>query len=303
MNKSSMGAGIIYAVLAYFLWGILPLYWKLLDAVNPLHILGFRIIFSLLLVCSILFSRKNFSWLYIFRNKKEGLLLVLAALTISFNWGLFIWAVNMGHNIEMALGYYINPLISVVLGLCVFREKISLLQTVAFLLAVIGVVILTVFTGSLPWISLGLALSFGLYGLLKKAIKLSALESLGSETLIASPLSLILLTCSFGTGGGFFHPQGLLYLKEFPAFTLILILFCGILTTLPLYLFTKGVKLLPLSTFGFLQFLAPTLNLITGVFIFRESFPPHDFIVFGFIWSAVILYIVSLIKSKNEVKV
>jgi chloramphenicol-sensitive protein RarD len=297
-----MGAGVIYAVLAYFLWGILPLYWKLLDAVTPLHILGFRIIFSLLLVCSILFTRKNFSWLHIFRNKKEGLLLVLAALTISFNWGLFIWAVNMGHNIEMALGYYINPLISVVLGLCVFREKISLLQTVAFLLAVTGVVILTVFTGSLPWISLGLALSFGLYGLLKKAVKLPALESLGSETLIASPLSLILLTCSFGTGGGFFHPQGLLYLKELPAFTLILILFCGILTTLPLYLFAKGVKLLPLSTFGFLQFLAPTLNLITGVFIFRESFPPHDFIVFGFIWSAVILYIVSLIKSKNTVK-
>jgi len=199
MNKSSMGAGIIYTVLAYFLWGILPLYWKLLDVVNPLHILGFRIILSLLLVSGILFTKKNFSWLFIFRrNKKEGILLILAALTISFNWGLFIWAVNMGHNIEMALGYYINPLISVVLGLCVFREKINLLQTVAFFLAAAGVVILTVFTGSLPWISLGLSFSFGLYGLLKKTVKLSALESLGSETLTASPLSLILLTCSFG---------------------------------------------------------------------------------------------------------
>jgi len=296
MNKPSMGIGIIYTVLAYFLWGILPLYWKFLDMVNPLHILGFRIIFSLLLVSGILFIKKNFSWLCIFgKKKKEGVLLILAALTISFNWGLFIWAVNMGHNIEMALGYYINPLISVVLGLCVFKERISLLQTIAFLLAVTGVVILTVLTGSLPWISLGLAFSFGLYGLLKKAIKPSALESLGSETLTASPLSLILLTCSFGTGGKFFHPEGLLYIKELPAFTLILILFCGIVTTLPLYLFAKGVKLLPLSTFGFLQFLAPTLNLLMGVFIFRESFPLHNFIVFGFIWAAVIMYIVSLI--------
>jgi len=293
MSKS-MSKGIIYAVLAYFLWGILPLYWKLLDAVNPLHILGFRIIFSFFIVSGILFSKKNFSWLYIFKSKKEGLLLILAALTISFNWGLFIWAVNMGHNIEMALGYYINPLISVVLGLCVFRERINLLQTIAFLLAVTGVVILTVITGSLPWISLALAFSFGLYGLIKKAVKLSALESLGSETLIASPLSLILLFSSFGTGGEFIYPEGLLYLKGLPAFTLVMLLLCGIVTALPLYLFAKGVKLLPLSTFGFLQFLAPSLNLLTGVFIFRESFPAYNFIVFGFIWAAVIIYIVSL---------
>jgi chloramphenicol-sensitive protein RarD len=293
MSKPSFGRGVSFAVLAYLLWGVLPLYWKLLAAVNPLHILAFRILFSLLLVSCVLFFYKNFSWLNIFKNKKEGLLLILAALIISFNWGLYIWAVNMGHTIEAALGYYINPLVSVVLGLCVFREKMNLLQTLAFTLAVIGVLILTVFSGAPPWISLGLAMSFGLYGLLKKTIRLSALESLGSETLIASPLSLILLFGSFGTGGR----QGLSYLTELPALTLILLPVCGLVTTLPLYLFAKGVKLLPLSTIGFIQFLAPTLTFLAGVFVFRESFPSRNYIVFGFIWTAVILYIISLRRS------
>jgi len=293
MSKPSFGRGVFFAVLAYLLWGVLPLYWKLLAAVSPLHILAFRIIFSLLLVSCILFFHKNFSWLNIFKNKKEGLLLILAAFIISFNWGLYIWAVNMGHTIEAALGYYINPLISVVLGLCVFREKMNLLQTFAFSLAVIGVLIHTLFSGAPPWISLGLAMSFGLYGLLKKTIKLSALESLGSETLIAFPLSLILLFGPFGTGG----QQGLSYLTKLPTLTLFLLPVCGVVTTLPLYLFAKGVKLLPLSTIGFTQFLAPTLTFLAGVFVFHESFPPSNYLVFGFIWTAVILYIISLRRS------
>ena len=283
--------GVFCAVSAYFLWGILPLYWKLLSALNPLHILAFRILFSLLLVGGILLARKNISWLGFYKDARKSVLMILAALLISFNWGLYIWSVNNGHTIEAALGYYINPLVSVVLGLCVFRERLNFLQAVAFALAVIGVLLLTVLTGAPPWISLGLALSFGVYGLIKKAVNLAALESLGVETLLASPLGLALLL-------GFPRRQGLSWLTGLPVSTLLLLLLCGAVTTLPLYLFTKGAKLLPLSTLGFFQFISPTLTFLIGILAFRESFPLHDFIVFGFIWTAVILYIVSLRRAR-----
>ena len=296
MNPSH-SSGVFFAVTAYCLWGVLPLYWKLLAAVDPMHLLAFRILLSLLLLGCILLARKNTSWLFFFKDKRKGLLLVLASLIISFNWGLYIWAVNQGHTIEAALGYYINPLISVVLGMCFFREKLNLLQGLAFSCAVIGVLILTLLTGTPPWISLGLALSFGLYGLLKKTISLSALESLGVETLIASPLGLWLLFGPYG-GGTITGRQGLSYLWEMPLSTLCVLLFCWAVTTVPLYLFGRGAKLLPLSTLGFIQFIAPTLTFLTGVFVFHESFPLHNFIVFGFIWTAVVLYIVSLKRQR-----
>jgi chloramphenicol-sensitive protein RarD len=297
--RSSFNAGIFYSVLAYFLWGILPLYWKLLSAVNPQHIVGFRILFSLILVSSILFISKNFNWLNFLKNRREGISLIITGLLISFNWVLYIWAVNNGYTIEAALGYYINPLITVVFGLFIFKEKINLLQIIAFVLAIIGVIVLMIFSGTPPWISLGLAISFAIYALLKKNIKFSALESLGAETLSAFPLSLILLTGLFGFGKGFSEQQGLTYLAELPVLTLFLLLLCGLVTMLPLFLFAKGVKLLPLSTIGFIQFLAPTLTFLTGVFIFREPFPPYNFIVFGFIWLAVIIFIVSLKRIRN----
>jgi chloramphenicol-sensitive protein RarD len=309
MSKASFGTGVLFAVFSYILWGVLPVYWKLLAAISPMHILGFRILFSLLLVGGILVAQKNTVWLGFYKDKRKGFLMVLTALIITFNWGLYIWAVNQGHTIEAALGYYINPLISVVLGLCVLRERLNLMQVFAFSLAVVGVLILTVLTGALPWISLGLALTFGIYGLIKKTIGLSALESLGVETLIASPLGIILLVGPFGnllpskipgTDGEFFNWQGLSYLVELPVVTLLVLLLIGAVTALPLYLFARGAKILPLSTLGFVQFIAPTLTFLTGVFIFRESFPPHNFIVFGFIWSAAILYIVSLFRYNKR---
>ena len=294
-----ISTGVLYGIIAYFLWGILPLYWKLLSAIDPFHILAFRIIFSLVLVGFILIINKNFRWLNFFKDKKDGILIISAALVISFNWGLYIWAVNNGHTIEAAMGYYINPLVSVVLGLCVFREKINRLQIVSFSLAVTGVLLQIIFTGSPPWISLGLALSFGIYGLIKKTVKLSALESLGSETLAAFPVSLMLLIGSFGLGGKFPNPEGLLYLREIPVYTLITLCACGIVTALPLFLFAKCVKILPLSTVGFMQFLAPTLTFLTGVFIFHESFSYRNLIVFGFIWTAVVLYVISLRRVRE----
>jgi chloramphenicol-sensitive protein RarD len=237
---------------------------------------------------------KNTSWPRFYKDRRKGALLVLAGLTISFNWGLYIWAVNSGHTIETSLGYYINPLISIILGLCFFREKLKLLQTIAFGLAFVGVLILTVLTGRPPWVALALALSFALYGLLKKTINLSALESLGVETLVSSPLGILLLLTSFDKTGGLFDPRGLSYILKLPFVTILLLLLCGFFTSFPLFLFAKGARLLPLSTLGFIQFLSPTLSFLTGFFIFHESFPPQNFIAFGFIWLAVILYIFSL---------
>ena len=294
MNKPSTGKGIIFAVFAYLIWGILPLYWKALSDVNSLHILGFRIIFSLLLVASILFARKNTTWFRFFKDKRKRILLTLAGLTITVNWGLYIWAVNSGHTIDTSLGYYINPLFSIVLGLCFFREKLKLLQIIAFGLACTGVLILTILTGRLPWVSLGLAFSFAIYGLLKKTISISGLESLGVETLVASPVGLILFLIPFEKSSGFPDIAGLSYVLKLPFTALLLILLCGVVTTLPLFLFSEGAKILPLSTLGFIQFLSPTLSFLTGFFIFGEYFPPQNFVAFGFIWTAVIMYIISL---------
>ena len=303
MDKPVYGKGAVFAALSYLMWGILPLYWKTLSAINSLHILGFRIIFSLVLVSGILLTRKNTSWLSFYRNKRLGILMILAGIAISFNWGLYIWAINSGHTIETSLGYYINPLISIIFGLIFFREKLNALQIVSFCLAVAGVLILTIFTGRLPWVSLGLALSFAIYGLVKKTVSMSALESLAVETMVSLPLGILLLLMSFGTNINgtainFPDPHSLSYILKLPLHTLLLLLVCGAATTFPLYLFSKGAKMLPLSTLGFIQFLSPTLYFITGFFIFHEYFPPHNFIAFGFIWSAVILYIISL-KKRN----
>ena len=290
-----MVRGFVYAASSYFLWGLLPLYWKLLAGINSMHILSFRILLSLILCGGILLAQKNISWLSIYKNRLKFLFLALSGLAISFNWGLYIWAVNGGFTIEASLGYYITPLISVVLGMCFFGEKMKPLQVAAFILAFTGVLILTILTGSLPWISLCLAFSFALYGLLKKKVNMPALETLAVETMVAAPLGLILIFTSLGTAldGGHPNPGNISYIVEMPPLTLFLLFLAGAATTLPLYLFSKGARLLPLSTLGFIQFLSPTMTFLTGIFIFKEHFPARNFIVFAFIWSAVILYIIS----------
>jgi len=299
MDKASFRKGVVFSVLAYFLWGIFPIYWKLLSAIPNMHILAYRILFSLPLVSIILFVKKSTSWLKFYRDKRKAILLVFAALIVTFNWGLYILAVNSGHTVDTSLGYYINPLISIVFGLIFFREKLKTLQLIAFALAFAGVAILTVLTGRLPLISLGIAVSFALYGLLKKTIDISALESLAVETLIASPIALFLLFSSFGNGLEFPDPQSLSYWQDLPLHVPLILLLCGAVTTLPLYLFARGAKLLPLSTLGFIQFISPTMTFLTGVFIFKESFPFRNFVAFGFIWSAALLYIISLNYSRK----
>ncbi|MDR2103704.1 MAG: EamA family transporter RarD [Treponema sp.] len=291
MSGSSLGKGIGNAVLAYTLWGILPLYWKLLSFVQPLHILAFRILMSLVSVSLLLWILKNTAWFRLFKEKGKRNLAIWAALLVTFNWGLYIWAVNSGRTIEAALGYYINPLISILLGLIFFKERLLPMQWAAFAAAAAGVVFITLSSGGIPWISLGLALSFGFYALVKKKIPVSSLESLAAETLAAMPVGIVLLVfplhnLSDLSGLGFLPWAGLLL--------------SGIITAVPLYCFAQGAKYLSLSALGFIQFLTPTLQFLIGRFVFGEPFPRAELIAFGFIWSSVILYVISLVKKRAE---
>jgi len=296
MDKT-FGKGIIFASVSFILWGIFPLYWKFLIAVDSLHILAFRILLSLVLVGAILLANKNTTWLAVFKEPKKAAILIPTALLLCCNWGLYIWAVNRGHTLEASLGYYINPLVSIILGLVFFRERLRPLQWVAAAIALTGVLILTVASGSLPWISLGLALTFGFYGLLKKKLALSALESLGAETLASAPIGVFLLLFNFG-GPSFSGSLG--YLAGLPPQTLVLLALCGAVTAFPLYCFAHGAKLLPLSTLGFTQFINPTLQFALGLFVFKEEFPTRHFVAFIFIWMAVIVYVISLKQKKRE---
>jgi chloramphenicol-sensitive protein RarD len=298
MNKT-LGKGIIFASLSFFMWGVFPLYWKFLIAVDSLHILAFRILLSLVLVGTILLANKNTAWLAVFKEPKKAAVLIPTALLICCNWGLYIWAVNRGHTLEASLGYYINPLVSIVLGLVFFRERLRPLQWVAAAIALAGVLIVTVASGSLPWVALGLALTFGFYGLLKKKLALSALESLGAETLASAPIGIALLLFTFaGTDTfNFSGWQGLGYLARLSPKILAPLALTGLVTVLPLYCFAHGAKMLPLSTLGFTQFINPTLQFALGLFVFKENFPIYNFVAFIFIWTAVVFYIVSLVKK------
>ena len=302
------GKGFFFAFSAYIMWGVLPLYWKFLIAVDSLHILAFRILLSLALVGIILAAQKNTAWLVVFKDPRKAGALMLTALFLCSNWGLYIWAVNSGHTIETSLGYYINPLVSIMLGLIFFRERLKPLQWVAVAIAFTGVLILTVLSGTLPWVSLVLALTFGFYGLMKKKIVLSALESLGAETLASAPIGILLLCFSFRTtpdGASFPAYSGsssLAYLTTLPAHTWVFVVLCGLVTILPLYCFAQGVKRLPLSAVGFTQFICPTIQFILGLFVFNEAFSPRYFTAFSFIWTAVILYIISLKPAKTRKK-
>jgi len=300
MKDAGFGRGLASACLAFTLWGLLPLYWKLLVEVNPLHILTLRIILSLVMVGGLLLIQGNRAWLTIFGNPRKAGLLLLTSILICCNWTLYIIAVTGGRTIEASLGYYINPLFSILLALIFLRERLRRLQWIALSVAFLGVLLLTVLSGVLPWISLGLALTFGLYGLLKKKIELSALESLGAETLVSLPIGIALSFVSFAgdsAGPTLAGPDSLAYLLALPPRTMVVLAFSGVATALPLCLFAAGVKRLPLSTVGFVNFIGPTIQFLIGLFVFGEAFPSYYLASYGLIWIAVVLYVISLRKT------
>ncbi len=299
LNKNALNIGIFYALLAYLLWGFLPIYWKSLNEVNAGAVLAHRVVWSFVfLILLILLTRQTKPFIkaasVIFKSKKTTIILFLASIVISLNWLTFIWAVQNDFVIQTSLGYYINPLISVVMGIVFLKERLSLSQVLAVSLAAISVLYLTFSYGVFPWVSLILAFSFATYGLLKKFIVINSIYSLTIETLFITPIALIFLL---------FFNQANPSFTEFPISIILLLIGAGIATAVPLVLFGRAVQELSLSFIGILQYLAPTIMLLLGVFVYGESFTTAHFVSFVLIWFALIIFISSsLIDNSNKSK-
>lgn len=277
--------GVLYAAGSYLLWGLLPTYWRAVDAFNPYEILFHRVLWSAVFMVILIIGLKKWpafvkSAKAIMARKKELLALIIASFVILVNWGIFIWAINNHHVLQASLGYYINPLMSIALGFLFMKERFNKLELFAIILACIGVVYMTLGAGTFPLISIILAMSFALYGLMKKYVQLDALYSIALETIITLPFALLGLYYLSTQGENHFGANQASFL----------ILFAGVATAVPLILFTAGAKRIPLSLIGFLQYISPTLILIQGVFLFGEAFTLHDFFTFLCIWSGLILY-------------
>jgi chloramphenicol-sensitive protein RarD len=282
--SSDTRRGLWVAIASFVVWGLMPLYWHLLKAVPALQIVAHRIVWSTLLVVGWLVWSQGRGWLRAALARPRAVwMLALSGLLIGFNWSLYIWAVNAGHVVETSLGYFINPLLNVVLGVALLHERLRSAQWISVTLAVAGVVWLTVHFGQPPWIAICLALSFALYGLLRKLMAIDAVAGMGVESVYLFLPALMVLVWNESHGqGGFFSTWG--------AGLVALLVFGGALTALPLIGFSFAVRRVPLSTVGLIQYIAPTLQFLTGIFVFHEAFDRTRLVGFVFIWAALVIY-------------
>jgi len=291
MNRYS--TGLIYGVGAYLLWGLLPLYWKLVEEAGAFEILAHRGIWSLLLCIFLLAVRKQIKSAYqMVKARRTLALLFLASGVLMLNWGVFIWAVTVDRVVDAALGYYITPLINVSLGVFLLHERLRVLQKVAVSLAAVGVLVLTIGYGAVPWVALVLSTSWACYSLIKKKLHLGALETLTMEALFAFLPNLIYLIAIERAGTAVFGKDSGLT---------ILLLGAGFATVAPLLLFNGSTTRLPLSTIGLLQYITPTMMFIIGVFINNEEMAPAKLLGFAFIWSALAFLSRDLLKSSRAI--
>lgn len=278
-----MNRGVLNAIGAYVIWGFLPIYWKALQQVPALQILNHRVVWSLVFLAILISARRNWAPLrQAIRQPKIVLVYALAACLLAVNWLTYIWGVNAGFIVETSLGYFINPLVNVLLGVVFLREKIRPLQWVPIGMAAAGVLYLTFSYGSLPWIALVLAFTFALYGLLKKTAPLGSLHSLTLETGILFVPSLLYLLYVGLKGSGVFI--------EYDSLTNFLLIFTGVVTAIPLLLFGAAARSINLSLLGLLQYIAPTCQFLIGVLIYNEPFTQARLIGFSIIWAALFLY-------------
>lgn len=292
-------SGMMYTAGSYVIWGLIPIYWKLISDVSANEILANRVIWSFVFMIILLVLMRKLAPLKsvlkeITIHPKKALALGAASFLISINWFVFIWAVNNNHIIETSMGYYINPLMSVLLGVVVLKESLSKAQVISFLLAACGVLIMTFSYGSFPWVSLSLAISFALYGLAKKMIRMDAAVGLTIETAAVTPFAVLYLL--------FLSRNGSIQLFSGDIQTDLLLMGGGVLTAIPLLLFGHGAQKIPLYLIGFLQYIAPTMTLLLGVFIYNEPFTPSQLLSFVFIWSALAVFTFAQIKSVQKKK-
>lgn len=284
---------MIYGVSAYLLWGAFPLYWPLLEPANPLEIVSHRAVWTLVFCFMVLATTKALkSTLVTLKRPTVVIKLFLSSMLISINWLVYIWATNNEHVVEASLGYYINPLIIIGFGVIFLKEKMRTMQWAAVAIATLGVVVLTVDYGRLPWIAIALAVSWGSYGLIKKQLGLGALEGLTIETLISSLFYLAYLIYIGNQGTGQFGQSWGLT---------ALLISAGAVTAIPLLLFNGSTNRLPFTTIGLLQYITPTLQFSIGVWVLNEDMPTARWIGFLFIWGALVVLATDLIRSSRTV--
>lgn len=294
-EQKSNKAGYIYALTAFTIWGMAPIYFKAVQQVTALEILAHRVAWSVPVVLLIMWILKRPFPKGILKDKKTLGILVFTSILISGNWLVFTWAVTHDRVLETSLGYFINPLISVALGIVFLKEKLSLWSKMALGLAIAGVAYRVIIVGGLPWVSLFLAFSFGIYGLLRKQINIGPLQGLLVETLIVLPITAGYIYYLWHSGTGQF-------LNLSPTIDWLLVA-GGIITTVPLALFSAGARILPLNTIGFIQYLAPSLTFILAIFVFKEPFNTDLLITFGCIWLGLVVYTIGVVKNNRRKKV
>ena len=291
-----MNKGILYGIGAYMLWGFFPIYWKFLHDVPALQVIGHRIAWSFVLLLAYValsgqwrtFRASAMSW------RTIGIYSI-AAVLLSFNWLIYVWGVNAGFIVETSLGYFINPLLSVLLGVIFLRERLRPLQWLPVGIAAIGVAYLTFVYGRLPWIALSLAFTFGFYGFVKKLSPLGSLHGLTLETGIVFPVAVIYLAIIGFSGSGSFLQDG--------AFTDLFLIGAGLVTTIPLLMFASAAKQIPLTIVGLLQYIAPTIQFLIGVFVYKEPFDHAHFIGFAIVWVALIIFAVeSYMANRSKMR-
>jgi chloramphenicol-sensitive protein RarD len=282
-TPTGSGAGLAAAIGAFTIWGVLPLYLKPLAALPALEIMSHRIVWCCVLVFLWLAARGELGAVRAaLTDAHLRLRLVASAALISVNWLIYVWAIGNGHVIDASLGYFINPLLSIVLGVFVLGERLNGAQKFAVTLAAVGVLYLAVVTGRPPWIALSLAASFGLYGLIRKVVRVDAVPGLATETLLLAPFALAYLW--------WLEQQGTAAFLHAPTHVDVLLVASGLVTALPLALFAYGARRIPLSTVGLVQYIGPTLQFLLGVWVFHEAFDLQRGIGFVFIWTALAVY-------------
>jgi chloramphenicol-sensitive protein RarD len=287
-----ISTGAWYVALAYTLWGFFPIYWKVLAGISPLQLIAHRIVWSVAVLAIMIARSRDWPVLWqALRSPRTVGIYTVAAVAIAFNWLLFVWAVSVNQIVQISLGYFINPLLSVVLGLVVFGERLRRWQWVSVAIATAGVVYLTIALHSLPWIALLLAGSFGTYGLMKKMATLGAVQGLALETGLLFVPAAVLLIAEHLSGRGALGHSG--------ALRDALMLAAGPVTTLPLLLFAAGVRRIPLSLVGMLQYVNPTMQISIGVLLYKEPFSRVQLVGFALVWSALVLFAVEGYASRR----
>lgn len=289
-----MKKGAIYVLMCYILWGVLPIFWKQLGGIDSFYILSLRIVWSLIFCGLILASKGELHKIKeALSDKKERNMLLISSIMVTINWGVYIFAVMSGKVLESSIAYFINPIFAVVLGFFIYKEKLTKLQWLSVLIAFIGVMIPIVVYGTIPYFALAIAVSFAFYGAAKKRVKADSVTSVFMETLYMAPIALSFILFKEFTGTG--------YLTNVSTYQLILFPIAGVVTSVPLLLFAKGMKNTSLTLSGILMYINPTLQMLVGVLLYNETFTNTNLVMFMFVLAAVIIFVANnLIEAKKR---